>query len=132
MNRRQARKQAFLLIFQYKFQPECMEALLENFFNENEAGSQREYIENIVKSTVANAEEIDEIINDHLNGWDIGRISSVCLAALRLGVCEMLYADDIPSVVSVNEAVAVAGEYEGGETASFVNGVMDKIKEKLG
>lgn len=129
MNRREARKQAFLLIFQYKFQPDCTDELLNTFFEENKTGVQREYIENTVLGTVEKAAELDRILGGYLNDWRIDRISSVSLAALRLAAYEMLYIDDIPPVVSVNEAVALAREFDGEEAAPFVNGVLGRMKD---
>lgn len=129
MNRREARKQAFLLIFQYKFQPDCTDELLSAFFEENKTGVQREYIENTVLGTVEKAAELDRILGGYLNDWRIDRISSVSLAALRLAAYEMLYIDDIPPVVSVNEAVALAREFDGEEAAPFVNGVLGRMKD---
>ncbi len=131
MNRRQARKQAFLLLFQYKFQPDDMELLLERFFEENNAADQSSYIEDVVKGVISKKEEIDNVINEFSKDWDVDRLSSVSLAVLRLGVYEIMYVDDIPSAVSVNEAVALAKEFEGEEAAPFINGIMGKIKEKF-
>ena len=131
MNRRQARKQAFLLLFQYKFQPDDMELLLERFFEENNAADQSGYIEDVVKGVISKKEEIDNVINEFSKDWDVDRLSSVSLAVLRLGVYEIMYVDDIPSAVSVNEAVALAKEFEGEEAAPFINGIMGKIKEKF-
>lgn len=131
MNRRQARKQAFLLIFQYKFQPDEIDILLDNFFEENDAGDQRTYIENAVRGVASKIEEVDKIISEYSKDWNVDRLSSVSLAVLRLGIYEILYIDDIPSVVSVNEAVTLAKEFEGEEAAPFINGIMDKIKERL-
>lgn len=132
MNRRQARKQAFLLIFQYEFQPDEIDLLLEKFFEENDAADQRSYIENVVKGVASKIEEVDKIISEYSKDWNVDRLSSVSLAVLRLGIYEILYIDDIPSVVSVNEAVTLAKEFEGEEAAPFINGIMDKIKERLG
>ena len=132
MNRREARKQAFLLLFQYKFQPENMERLLGDFFDENKVGGQREYIDAVVNGTIAEIEKVDSLINEYSKGWRIDRISSVSLAALRLGVYEIKYMKDIPTAVSVNEAVALAKEFEGEEAAPFVNGILGKLKDDIG
>ena len=131
MNRREARKQAFLLLFQYKFQPGEVEGLLNNLLAEIKAGTQTEYIKETVLGTVERVQEIDDLLAKHSNDWKVDRISSVSLAVLRLGVYEMLYMDDIPAAVSVNEAVALAKEYEGEEAAPFVNGILGKIKESV-
>lgn len=132
MNRREARKQAFLMLFQYKFQPEDMEGVLEYFFQNNKAGGQAEYIENVVKGTCEKIEEIDNIISENAEKRDMDTISSVSLAAIRLGAYEILYVEDIPAVISINEAVALAKEFEGEEAAPFVNGILDKIMKSLG
>lgn len=131
MNRREARKQAFLQLFQYKFQPEETERLLEDLFETTKPGNQREYIKSIVFGVADKKEEIDNALSDCAKEWTIERISSVSLAALRLGAYEIMYMDDIPSVVSVSEAVALAKEYEGEEAAPFVNAVLDRLGKKL-
>lgn len=128
MNRREARKQAYLLLFQYKFQAETVIELLDKFLEENDTKGQREYIEGVVKGCLENIEEIDGTIREYSKGWDVDRISSVSLAALRLGIYEMLYIDDIPLAVSVNEAVNLVGEFEGEEATPFVNGILGNIK----
>lgn len=130
MNRREARKQAFLLLFQYKFRPDETEALIEYLFETENVGEQKDYIKNTVLGTVENIEEIDRSLNEVSVDWNTDRFSSVILAALRLGAYEILYSDDVPDVVAVNEAVNIAKEYDGEEAAPFVNGILDKIKNK--
>lgn len=129
MNRREARKQAFLLLFQYKFQPDETERLLKDFFAENNAGDQRDYIEKVVMGTVNAIEELDRVLGEYSKDWQVDRIASVSLAVLRLGAYEILHMADIPPAVSVNEAVALAKEFEGEEAAPFVNGILGKLKE---
>ncbi len=132
MNRREARKQAFLLLFQYKFQPDEIEALLDDYLSENNAGGQADYIKTVVIGVAEKTAEIDNTLAEYSKEWEVDRISSVSLAVLRLAVYEMMYIDDIPSAVSVNEAVSLAKEYEGDEAAPFVNGILGKIKDNIG
>lgn len=131
MNRREARKQAFLLLFQYKFQPEDIGTLLDAFFEENKAGAQADYIKSVVLGTTEKLSEIDDVLSEYSKDWEVDRISSVSLAVLRLAVYEMLYMEDIPTAVSVSEAVDLAKEYEGEEAAPFVNGILGNLKEKI-
>lgn len=130
MNRREARKQAFMLIFQCKFQPDDIERLLSEFFEQNKAGAQREYIEKTVLGTAEKMSEIDEVIEKYAGSAGTDRISAVSLAVLRLAVFEMLYTDDIPAAVSVNEAIALAKEFDGDEAAPFINGVLGRLKDE--
>ena len=131
MNRRKAREYAFILLFEYKFQPDEIQRILGDFLAENEAGAQESYIRDVVEGAVAHVEEIDSLIADYAKDWSVDRISIVCMAVMRLAVYEMKYVNSIPVNVSVNEAVALAKEYDGDEAAPFVNGILGNIKEAL-
>ena len=131
MNRREARKQAFILLFQHKFQAEDMSELVSDFFENTKTGAQKEYIDSVVNGTISKLDEIDAVLSEYSKDWSVDRISSVSLAALRLGAYELLYCDDIPAPVSVSEAVSLAKEFEGEEAAPFVNGILGKLKDNL-
>lgn len=132
MNRRKAREYTFILLFQYKFQPKEIMAMLEDFCAEYNPQNQEEYIRTVISKVVENIDEIDSIIERTSEGWEINRISAVNLSLLRLAVGEMLYVEDIPSPVSVNEAVGLAKVYDGEESVAFMNGVLDKIRTSIG
>ncbi len=127
MNRTRAREYAFVLLFEYKFQPEEIETILSDFVEEYNPGVQQEYIERVVRGTVAEIEKIDQKISEVSKDWKVDRISCVSIAVLRLAVYEILFCDDIPAAVSVNEAVGLAKKYDGDEAAPFVNGILGKI-----
>ncbi len=127
MNRTKAREYAFILIFEYKFQPDEIEEILARFIEDYEPGEQQKYIEDVVKGVVRTVDELDEKINDASKTWAIERISCVCKAILRLATYEITYCEDIPSAVSVNEAVALAKKYEGEDAAPFINGILGNI-----
>lgn len=132
MNRTRAREYVFILLFEYRFQPDDIEAILESFIEEYKPGGQTGYIEKVVRGVVSGVKEIDAEIEEAAKGWSANRISCVCSAVLRLAVFEMLYCEDIPRAVSVNEAVALAKKYDGEESVDFVNGVLGGIQKKLG
>ena len=127
MNRTKAREFAFILLFEYKFQPDEIETILQDFIAEYNPAQQEEYIRRVVGGVVSNLEEIDKKIDEVSSGWKVERMSCVSLAVLRLAVYEIMFCDDIPSVVSVNEAVSLAKKYDGEEAAPFVNGILGKI-----
>lgn len=131
MNRTKAREYAFILLFQYKFQPDEIGEITDGFCKDYNPGGQEEYIRKIVKNVTENIENIDSIIAKTSEGWEIERISAVNLSLLRLAVGEMLYAEDVPPVVSVNEAVGLAKVYDGEDSLPFINGVLDKIRNSL-
>ncbi len=129
INRRKAREYAFILLFEYRFQPEDIQEILNDFLEEHDAGEQEGYIREVVEGTVSHVKEIDAIIEDYAKGWSADRISAVCMAAMRLAVYEMKYMESIPLNVSVNEAIAITKEYDGEESVAFVNGILGKWKE---
>lgn len=129
VNRRKAREYAFILLFEYKFQPEEIENILNDFLCENNMESQESYIRETVLGTVEKIDEIDELIQSYAKGWTVDRISVVCLTAMRLAVYELKYISDIPLNVSVNEAVSLVKKYDDEQTLAFVNGILDSIKK---
>ena len=129
INRRKAREYAFILLFEYKFQPEEINTILEDFFSEYKTGEQEEYIRSVVEGVIGNLDEIDELIASYSKKWSVDRISVVCMALMRLAVYEMRFIEDIPLNVSVNEAVNLTKLYDGEESVSFVNGILGNIKE---
>ena len=126
MNRTKAREYAFILLFEYRFQPEEIGTILERFDEEYNPDTQKEYIEDVVLGAARDIEEIDAAINS-ASDRTIQRMSYVCAAGLRLAVYEITRRDDIPGMVSLNEAVSLAKKYDGEEAAPFVNAVLDKI-----
>ncbi len=83
----------------------------------------------IVAGTLEHADEIDAEIKNHLEHWDISRVSKVDLAILRISVYGLLYQTDIPASIIINEAVEIAKEFSGNDSFRFVNGVLDGVRK---
>ena len=126
MNRTEAREQAFILVFEKSFHdqpiPEMIEAAREGRELEQDA-----YMEAAVSGVFQHLDEIDGVIEENLTGWKLDRLSRVALAVLRLAVFEMLFRDDIPVSVSINEAVELAKRFATKDDASYVNGVLGTV-----
>ncbi|MBO5505427.1 MAG: transcription antitermination factor NusB [Clostridia bacterium] len=129
MNRTKAREYAFILLFQYKFQPDSIGELIEDFVAEYKPGIQEEYIKNAVNTTIEKIGELDGIIDEKSANWKADRLSYVCQSILRLAICEILYFEDIPVPVSINEAIALIKKYDGEESVNFVNGILGSFKK---
>ena len=123
MNRKKEREQAFYLIFEKCFSDENIENILE-IAQECRDFESTEYITTVFTGVYNNVEEIDAIISKYSTGWKIDRISKVSLAILRLAIFEIKFLEDIPSGVSVNEAVELAKEFGLSDDASYVNGLL--------
>lgn len=128
MTRKEAREAGFIVIFEYEFQKLDADQLMELYYNyRSEVDGQKDYLENLVHATLEHATEIDDLIAQNARGWSLARLSKVTLATLRIGICEMLYNDEIPDSIAINEAVQLAKDYEGEKASAFVNGVLSAI-----
>ena len=123
MNRKKEREQAFYLIFEKCFSNESLEGILE-LAQECREFETTEYIKEVFFGVQENLEEIDEIISKFSIGWTIDRISKIALSILRLAIYEIKYMDEIPSKVSVNEAVELAKTFGLEKDASYINGLL--------
>lgn len=131
MTRHEARELAFVLIFEKSFQEDVtIVELIENAL-ELEIFPTNAFAENLAKKVYANLDEIDGLINENLVGWSAKRISKVSRAILRLAVCELLYSENMPVGVAINEAVEIAKKYATTDDASYVNGVLGTIARKI-
>ena len=91
----------------------------------------REFAQPLIEGMVAHLPEIDERIRRYCENYEFRRISAVDRNILRLAIYEMLYRDDIPPVVSINEAIELAKTFGGGESGKFVNGILDRVRKDL-
>lgn len=126
MTRSEQREQAFVLVFEQIFNDCSVEELIENAQMAEEimvCDFARQSAENVM----AHLEEIDQAIEASAIGWQKRRFSKVALAILRLATYELLFVEEIPVGVSINEAIELAKKYATSEDASFVNGVLGGI-----
>ena len=93
--------------------------------------SVQQFARPLIEGIVAHLPEIDERIRHYCENYEVRRISAVDRNVLRLGIYELLYRDDIPPVVSINEAIELAKEFGGPDSGRFVNGILDRVKDDL-
>ncbi len=132
MSRKQAREGAMQLLFQIEsngeFEEDVVGCFLENFqFDGNEA----KFIEEAIQGVLSNKEYIDSLISKNLEGWSLERLAKVDLSTLRLAAYEILYRDDIPVEVSINEAIEITKKYSSDDSYKYVNGVLGGLVRGL-
>ena len=130
LNRKTAREQAFVLIFEKIFNDMSCDEIIELAVSVREFETD-EYCISVFSGVYENIEQIDALINEHSNGWNVNRIGKVSLAVMRLAIFELLFRDDIPASVSVNEAVELCKKFATTDDASFVNGVLGTLVRKV-
>ena len=111
-----------------KFDIKEVELFLDNFsFSDDEI----EYINVAIPQLIDNIEEIDSVIEKNLEKWSFKRLAKVDRAILRIAVFEMLYREDIPEEVSINEAIEIAKVYGSLESQKFINGILGSIYRSI-
>jgi len=155
--RRLARERAIQFLFQLEMNPpEVIEEELERFWKSQttaaiaedhkasswgesreptEATSEdnevRKFGDPLIRGVLEKLSELDAIIEEQTRNWDMARIAKVDRNILRLAIYEMLHREDIPPIVSINEAIDIAKKFSTENSGRFVNGILDKVKGKL-
>lgn len=132
-NRREAREAALKSIYAVevgKNSPQQATKLIikESLNSDTEA---IKFAEKLLLTTVDSASDHDKLIDDHIKNWDVVRLAIMDKLILRMAISEMLYFDDVPTKVSINEAIELAKEYSTRKSGNFVNGILDAILSTL-
>ncbi len=131
--RRKGREKALQILFQIDFKDDDIEAVCNEFWKRQPTNPKtQEFAEKLVRGTLANRESIDQMIASTVENWTMARLASVDKAILRFATYELMYMPDVPPKVTINEAVEVAKAYGTDDSGGFINGVLDKIREKIG
>ena len=112
---------------------------VDHFFpsqkKDNKIKKATEFAKELIKHTLKNKNRLDQIIKSHSKNWKINRIAKVELTILRLGIYEMLYRDDVPLKVAIDEAIELSKRFGDSKSRKFVNGILDatykSISDKL-
>lgn len=155
--RRESRERAVQFLFQHDLNPpENLEEALAHFWNSQTAQAiagekgratwgqdvplppptiaelaTRLFADKLIRGVLESLPELDRKIKEYAQNWDLRRMAAVDRNILRMAIYEMLHRDDIPPVVSINEAVDIAKKFSTQDSGKFVNGILDKIKGDL-
>lgn len=155
--RREARERAVQFLFQYDLNPpEDLDRALDQFWDSQRAAALAEekgvarwgeqfelppatadeaatrvFADPLIRGCLEHRDELDEQIIKSAKNWSLHRMAVVDRNVLRLAIYEMLHREDIPPIVSINEAVDIAKKFSTEDSGKFVNGILDKIKHEL-
>jgi len=121
-----------MLLYELDFRPSDLGAVLQEFWRDRVVPSEVQgFAEGLVRGTAQKITELDGIIQAHAAHWSLARIAPVERNILRLAAYELLFRDDIPERVAINEAIELAKLYGSEESGAFVNGILDQIRLHL-
>ncbi|MBM7555234.1 transcription antitermination factor NusB [Halanaerobacter jeridensis] len=132
INRHQAREIAVQFLYQMDINQNSLEDNLNNLKEEHpELNLKDSFVIDLIFGVNEELNEIDKQINENVTNWKVKRMAKVDRNIIRLAVYEMLYQDDIPSAVSIDEAVELAKSFSNQKSAKFVNGVLGRLIDEL-
>ncbi len=130
MSRRTARKHVMNILFQAEFNSdEALDTIIETYNNEVEKLDNRDlpFIRGELEGIGENNRLLLDTIDKYAAGWSVERMNKLDVAILKIAIYEILFCEDIPNKVSVNEAVELAKEYSSDKAPGFVNGILSKV-----
>jgi len=130
--RRKARELALQLLYQLDLQGEASpEPHLEEFWSRHPVDAEaRSFAEALVRGTKLHQQKIDAMISHYAENWELDRMAVVDRNILREGIFELLWMEDVPPKVAINEALEVAKKFSTQESSRFLNGILDRIHKE--
>ena len=129
MGRKSSRRHAFSIVYQLAFHSECFDVRVaaEDYITENGIATEdARFIYKLVDGVLRHLPEIDSLVCERA-GWGFDRVASVDLAILRIALFEILYSDNAPISVVINEAVEIAKIYGTDDSSAFINGLLGQV-----
>lgn len=130
--RRRARELALQALYEMEFNKNDMDiaVAMTNFWKNHYCGNEvRKFANKLVIGTRESISSIDTTISSYADNWELERINIVDRNILRYATYELLFMDDIPPIVTINEAVEVAKKFSTENSGGFINGILDRIKK---
>lgn len=132
MSRRIARQKALQILFGIEVGDSDKELMFKEILEETGTSNYfKNYTKELVNGVLFHINDLDKLIAANTESWEINRIGKVELSAMRLAVYEMLYIEDIPPLVSIDEALELVRYFSFDDSVKFVNGILDSIYNKI-
>ncbi len=132
-HRREIREKVLQALYAEELSGDTWEHILKSILKSKFKGEKEAYkfAETLFLRTLNNQEEIDAVIQDHIKNWKIERLTTIDKLILRIALCEFLFFEQIPTKVTINEALEIAKKYSTAKSSNFVNGILDAALEDL-
>lgn len=126
-----ARESALKILYAVEMTKDGPEKCIDNFWNSQEKAQPqvKAFADDLVRGVYKNKERIDTLITEHATNWELDRMAVIDRNILRFGTYELIFADDVPPKVAINEAIDIAKKYGDKDSGKFVNGILDKINK---
>jgi len=129
--RRFAREKVLQALYAYQLNGEGLTIHTDAMLMDINSEHDREFARKLINSVAANSDELNSNIQDRVSNWEIERIAVIDKILLKIGIAEILYFEDIPPKVSINEMIDMSKEFSSANSGKFINGILDAILQDL-
>lgn len=130
--RRIVRERVLQVLYAHELSREPIEFVIQQILTDLDGQpAMTDFAKRLIMKVVQTSEEIDAIIRGRVANWEFNRLAVLDRIILRMAICELLYFEDIPPKVSINEAIEIARRFSTEKSDKFVNGVLDSVLEDL-
>jgi N utilization substance protein B len=130
--RRKSREYALQVLFQLNITKQgaikALSQFQEHFSSDGEAD---EFLKRLVLGVLEHRQELDRLIEQYSENWSLDRINIIERNILRMALFELLYCEEIPPKVTINEAIDLGKRYGSGDSGGFINGILDRIQNEV-
>jgi len=130
-NRRELREKVLQILYAYEMNSDGLALLKEGMFSDIEEKNDKEFCNLLIDYTLVNKKDLDKKIGQRVDNWEMNRIALIDKILLRMGIAEILYFQDIPPKVSINEVIEISKNYSTPNSGKFINGILDAILAEL-
>lgn len=131
ISRREARIKVLNVLYAHWIGKDPIEKVKKDLLTDIQDAEKLLFINKLIDVVINNVKEFDKLIKEKLDNWEFGRIAMIDKIAMRMAIAEMLFFPEIPTKVSINEAIDIAKEYSTKTSGSFINGILDSINVNL-
>ncbi len=126
-NRRKLREKILQILYAYELSGNELTEIIKEQFPEIKNENDLNFVYGIINYITENKTELDEIIKKRLVNWEVYRIAIIDRLLLQIGIAEFLFAEDIPTKVTINEIIEIAKEFSMANSGKFINGILDAV-----
>ncbi|MGE5860656.1 MAG: transcription antitermination factor NusB [Ignavibacteria bacterium] len=129
--RRLVREQILQILYAYEMNKDSLSLLMNELNKDINSSADREFAGKLIHEVIQHKLDLDNLIRQRVDNWEMNRIALIDKILLRMGLCELLYFPDIPPKVSINESIEIAKEFSTSGSGKFINGILDAILSNL-
>lgn len=131
LTRRHLREKSLQVLYAFELTKDPIEQVKQSQLEDIEKREDRIFCETLIEHTISNNEKYEEIIKQTVDNWDMERIALIDSIIIKLCLTEFFHFEDIPTKVSINEAIDIAKDFSTKNSGKFVNGVLDAILNRM-